>query len=168
MKNILADPNSGWCDNVLTVPRESCVEIAEIALEQGLDDMEERLGNDPANWEGGKLHRTQHTHNPFSEVAALKWLFHREIENGGDDYTVNMAELDRTRPFLQIMGPAYRQVIDIAHPQNNVFVQPTGQSGNILSPHYDDLVARHQAVEYLPMTFGREQVTGDVLVLRPR
>jgi hypothetical protein len=30
------------------------------------------------------------------------------------------------------------------------------------------LISRHQAVEYLPMTFGRAQVQGAVLVLVPR
>jgi acyl-homoserine lactone acylase PvdQ len=43
----------------------------------------------------------------------------------------------------------------------------TGQSGNPLSPHYDDFVEGHQAVKYLPMTFGRNPTDGDVLHLEP-
>ena len=40
----------------------------------------------------------------------------------------------------------------------------TGQSGNVLSPHYDDLITRHRDVAYLPMRFGRE-CDGDTLRL---
>jgi acyl-homoserine lactone acylase PvdQ len=43
----------------------------------------------------------------------------------------------------------------------------TGQSGNVLSRHYDDLIRRHRDVAYLPMRFGRENVTGDTLRLEP-
>lgn len=51
--------------------------------------------------------------------------------------------------------------------QNSRFMHTTGQSGNFLSRHYDNLIERHQAVEYLPMPFGRENVSGTVLVLQP-
>ena len=43
----------------------------------------------------------------------------------------------------------------------------TGQSGNVLSKHYDDFIERHRDVEYIPMTWGRENVSGDVLGLEP-
>jgi penicillin G amidase len=50
-------------------------------------------------------------------------------------------------------------------------MQPIGQSGQLLSPHYSDLLARWQRVEYLPMRF--EQATIDwaiegQLVLEPQ
>jgi penicillin amidase len=48
---------------------------------------------------------------------------------------------------------------------NNRYIQTTGQSGNPLSAHYADLIERHRNVEYVPMTFGRAGVTGEVLRL---
>ena len=39
-----------------------------------------------------------------------------------------------------INGPIYRQVIDLANLDNSRYIQSTGQSGHLLSPHYDDLL----------------------------
>ena len=63
--------------------------------------------------------------------------------------------------------PSYRQIVDLNDWNNSLFMHTTGQSGNLFSEHYDDLIDGHQRVEYLQMTFGRENVDGDVLVLKP-
>ncbi len=167
LANIIADDNTIWCDNFLTTPTESCADTALVALDRALDDLTEREDETMANWQWGKFHRTQYPHNPFSEVDALKWLFHREIANGGDRYTVNVAHVDYKRPYLQYNVPSYRHIIDMSDFNNSLFMHTTGQSGHALSPHYDDLIERHQAVEYLPMFFGIE-VDGQVLVLEPK
>jgi penicillin amidase len=57
--------------------------------------------------------------------------------------------------------------VDLADLQASRFVQTTGQSGNVLSSHYDDLVRLHRDVQYLPMAFGRTAVEGDSLTLEP-
>ncbi|MGB0383431.1 MAG: penicillin acylase family protein [Ardenticatenaceae bacterium] len=165
--NIMREANNPWCDNVLTTDSESCANIAEEALDRALDDLTERLGDDMQAWQWGELHRTQYPHSPFSEVDMLKPFFHREIANGGDGYTVNVAPLRYSDAYLQYHVPSYRHIADPSNWNNSLFMHTTGQSGHLLSDHYDDLIERHQAVEYLPMTFGRENVTGDVLVLQP-
>ena len=168
LADVMAHPENTWCDNLLTTPTESCDEIARTALDRALDDLAQRQGKNMARWQWGRLHRTQYPHNPFSQVSALKRFFHRQIANGGNDYTVNVAPVSCEEPYLQYDVPSYRQVVDMSDLGNSVFMHTTGQSGNLLSPHYDDLIERHQAVEYLPMTFGRDQVSGNVLTLRPR
>ena len=165
---VLGDARSNWCDDVLSVPREDCAAAAHTALERALDQLEKLAGSNMNNWQWGQLHKTQFPHKPFSEVAVLKPLFHRQIANGGDSYTVNEAGYPFTSPFLQNHLASYRQLIDMADPNADRFINTTGQSGNVLSAHYADLISRHQAVEYLPMTFGRAQVQGAVLVLVPR
>ena len=120
-----------------------------------------------SDWQWGSVHRTQYPHNPFSQVDMLKPFFHREIENGGDDYTINVAPVRSSEAYLQYHVASYREVIDMSDLNNSLFIHTTGQSGNVLSKHYDDLIERHQAVEYLPMSFGREAVTGDTLILQP-
>ena len=47
---------------------------------------------------------------------------------------------------------AYRGVYDFADPDSSVFVIATGQSGNPLSRHYDDLGELWRRGEYIPMT----------------
>lgn len=159
---------AGWCDNVLSAPRESCADTALEALDKALDELEERLGKDMSRWQWGKIHRTQYPHTPFSQVNFLRPFFHRSIENGGDTFTVNVAPIRIDERYDQYHVPSYRQIVDMNDLQNSLYMHTTGQSGNLLSQHYDDFIERHRDVSYLSMTFGREHVTGDMLTLQPR
>ena len=158
-----ADP---WCDNVLSAPRETCADAAREALDLALDDLGSRLGRGMDRWRWGDAHQTQLNHQPFSDVALLKPFFHRRIPSGGDVYTVNVAPVRLDRPYEQHKAPGYRQIIDLADWDGSRFIQVTGQSGHPLSAHYDDFIARHQQMDYAPMTFGGA-AGGDRLVLRP-
>jgi len=170
LTNVLNDPAQGaaWCDNVLTPAVESCEETAQVALDNALADLSERMGNDMSRWRWDRIHITQYPHNPFSQVSYLKWLFHRTIPNGGDRYTVNVAPVNLTNPYVQTHSPGYRHIVDLSNLPASRFMITTGASGNVLSPHYDDLITRHRDVAYLPMRFGRENVTGDTLQLAPQ
>lgn len=167
LADVLARADAGWCDDVLTAPREDCDAIARIALDTALDGLEERMGTDMAAWRWGTVHQTQYAHQPFSEVAWLKPFFHRAIANGGDGYTVNVAPVRLAARYEQYRVPSYRQIVDLSPADDSRFVVTTGQSGHPLSPHYDDMIARHQAVADLPMRFGRPIAAGDRLVLQP-
>jgi penicillin amidase len=169
LTNVLNDAGlaAAWCDDVLAAGVQSCEEQAELALESALDDLAARAGDNMTDWRWERLHRTQYPHQPFSEVAYLKPLFHRSIGNGGDRYTVNVAAVDLDTPYDQTRGPGYRHIVDLGDLQNSRYIQTTGQSGNVLSSHYDDLIRLHRDVEYAPMRFGREQAAGDLLLLEP-
>jgi penicillin amidase len=159
---------SPWCDNALTAPIEDCSDTARLALDQALDDLEERLGKDMDGWQWGKVLRTYYPHNPFSEVPLLRPLFERSIANGGDKYTINVSPIRLDRLYDQTWVPSYRQLVSMSDLNQSLYMHTTGQSGNLLSRHYDDLIERHRNVEYLDMLFGRAQVYGDVLRLEPR
>lgn len=169
LTNVLNDPAQGaaWCDNVLSPPVETCTETAQVALDHALDDLSERMGDDMNGWRWDRIHITQYPHNPFSQVSYLKGIFHRTIPNGGDRYTVNVAPVNLEQPYNQTHSPGYRHIVDLSDIAASRFMITTGQSGNVLSRHYDDLIRRHRDVAYLPMRFGRENVTGDTLRLEP-
>jgi penicillin G amidase len=169
LSDVLGDETlrTAWCDDVLTVGVESCEQTARVALDAALDDLSARAGDNMAEWRWDKIHNTQYPHRPFSEVDYLKPLFHRTIGNGGDRYTVNAAPVNLGTPYDQTHVPGYRHLVDLADLQYSQFIQTTGQSGNVLSSHYDDLIRLHRDVEYIPMAFGRAQVAGDTLTLEP-
>ncbi len=169
LHQVLSAPEryAGWCDDVLTPAQESCIETAQNALDAALDELSDRFGPTMSRWRWGSVHRTQYPHRPFSQVPFLRWLFHRSIENGGDTYTVNVAPVRVHQRYDQFHVPSYRQIVDLADPGNSLFMTTTGQSGNPLSGHYDDLIRRHRDVEYLPMPFDEEPVEGDRLELLP-
>jgi len=65
-----------------------------------------------------------------------------------------------------IHGAGYRQVIDLAALDNSRYIQSTGQSGHLVSPHYDDLLLLWQKGEYLPIKTKDYSVAAR-LVLEP-
>jgi hypothetical protein len=169
--NVLSDPvhRTVWCDDVLSIEAESCDATATTALDQALDDLEGRLGKDMTQWQWRKLHIARFPHNPFSQVSYLAWLFDRSIPNGGDRYTVNAAPVKMSSPYNQLNGPGYRHIVNLADLSGSQYVITTGQSGNVLSADYANLLPLWRDVEYVPMTFGRENMQGgQVLKLEGR
>ncbi len=167
LASVLSESANPWCDNVLTVPLENCADAAARALQRALDALAEQLGKNMARWQWGEVHQVSYPHNPFSEAGALRPIFQRQIANGGGPYTVNVGPYRLSEPYTQAHVPSYRQIVDLSDWNSSLFMHTTGQSGNVLSRHYDDFIERHQAVDYLRMSFGRENVAGDVLVLKP-
>ena len=153
LRQVLFGASSHWCDNVSTLDRtESCAETLAVAFTKGLEQMAEQQGSDDvASWRWDRVHIVVFPHNPFSQVGALRDRFERRIGNGGDGYTVNVAPIRASELYKQYNVPSYRQVIDLSNLDNSRFMHTTGQSGNLLSNYYSDLLERWQRVEYLPM-----------------
>ena len=102
-------------------------------------------------------------HNVLSG-SPLTCLSDRRVSHGGDDFTVNVGhwrgELEGGRFYTtktvggspaQTAGPSYRQVIDHGALERSGWEQSLGQSGNLISPNYDNLVGDWQASRMLPM-----------------
>ena len=171
LASILQGDEEIWCDDVLTPGADDCSATARVALDKALKDLTERMGKDMAKWRWGDIHKTQFPHNPFSQVAFLKPLFHRSIETGGDAFTVNPAPFKLAKPYDSQHLPSYREIIDLADFTTARFIQTTGQSGHPLSKHYDDLMPLWRAVEYVPMYWDQAKVKAEAegtLVLEPR
>lgn len=119
----------------------SCQELAVRAFSAAADWLSGQLGMDRSTWNWSELHYVAQEHavlgsSPLASLANLR------IANGGGAYTVNAARYDlmgSEHPFRQTEGPGYRAVMDLGDPAGSVFMQSTGQSGNLLSPHYRDL-----------------------------
>jgi penicillin amidase len=171
LKRILSGEEAVWCDDVLTPAEETCNETALVALQDALKELEKHLGHDMGKWRWGDLHRTVFPHNPLSQVGFLKPLFERSIVTGGDDFTVNPSPYKLDAPFDSNWVPSYREIIDLADLGNSRFMHTTGQSGNFLSKHYDDLIPLWRGVQYVPMYWDKSQVTGNaegILRLEPQ
>jgi len=55
-------------------------------------------------------------------------------------------------------APSYRQIVDMGNLSRSVMACPPGQSGQLGSPHCDDLIELWLKGEYQPMLWTREQV----------
>ncbi|HYF65386.1 MAG TPA: penicillin acylase family protein, partial [Herpetosiphonaceae bacterium] len=159
---ILANPNDPWCDNVGTAgATEDCPAQVSEALEVALRDLGVRMGKTPmAEWRWDYIHIAEFAHNPLDAVPALRGFFSQAIGNGGDGSTVNVAAVSASAPFDQVHGPIYRHIIDLGDLSASRMINAPGQSGHLLSDHYDDLLAKWQRVEYIPMRWGRAAAEG--------
>ncbi len=118
-----------------------CAELALRAFEQAAAWLESQLGPDVSTWRWDALHFLEQEHAVLG-ASPLAPLANLSIANGGGTYTVNAARYDlmgSETPFRQTEGPGYRAVMDLGDPAGSIFMQSTGQSGNLLSPHYRDL-----------------------------
>ncbi|HEY0738088.1 MAG TPA: penicillin acylase family protein, partial [Herpetosiphonaceae bacterium] len=158
----LVDTNNPWCDTVTTSEMETCATVAQQTLQATLDSLTQQQGRDMQSWRWDRMHVVLFPHQPFDQVGPLKRFFSRSIAQGGDWSTVNVGPFSFSRPFEQGSVPGYRQIIDLSDPNNGRFLQAIGQSGNFLSPHYDDFLADWEAVRYRPMRFDAESVKRDL------
>ena len=96
--------------------------------------------------------------------SPLACLSDRRVVHGGDEFTVNVGAWDGTLTGgrfytsgsvrgagTQTAGPSYRQVIDLGDLESSVWEPSMGQSGNLISPYYDDLVEGWGEGRMLPM-----------------
>lgn len=160
-----------WCDDVRTPQAESCERLLIDSLENALEGIKNRRGND-FNW--GQAHVARHRHRPFSAEPWLSRIFDIRVPSGGDAYTVNAGAMDfnnRNEPFANRHAPSLRQIVDLADAQASVFIHSGGQSGNPLSSHYRSFAEPWARGEYVPMVTERRRLEADGvqrLVLLPR
>lgn len=136
-------------------------------LDQAVTETKQKLGNDSANWRWGQLHSTPFTH-ALSQDAATKALFDLPaLERGGDGNTPNATGGPN---FKQTGGASFREILDVSNWDNSVGTNTPGQSGQVGSPHYNDLLPLWANGKYFPLLYSRTKIEAEAkntLVLEP-
>lgn len=171
------DPQ-GWCDYLSTPIVESCDQLLLIALNHTLNKLTQKLGSNMDNWQWKNVHIAHFPHFPFAEHkyspdfpaindSSFAFLFHRSIASEGASNSINVAPFSfaENNRFSQFVGPSYRQIIDLGNVGMEQFSLSTGQSGNLLSPHYDDWIANHQQGRYMMMKIS---APAEAIILKPK
>lgn len=141
------------------------------ALADAAGRLRQRWGDDTDRWRWGKVRPLRLLH-PVGAKAPLGRIFNRgPFPWGGDANTVNQAAtgpLDPTgNPFFIA---SLRMVVEVGDWEGARFSLPGGQSGNPLSPHYDDLLPLWRRGEGIPIAWSPDEVeraTRDTLRLVP-
>jgi penicillin amidase len=126
--------------------------LLEEAVTQGLADLRESQGPDPASWRWGRTNRSEF---PHSLVAA---------------YDIPTVERSGGAGTVAAIGATYRQIIDFSDLDASLATNAPGQSGRPGSPYYENLAESWGAGEYFPLLFTRPAVEARAehrLVLRP-
>jgi len=159
-----------WCDDVRTPARETCVSMVGRAFDLAAIDIERRYGEAPA-WRWGRAHPAASDHRPLGYFPFVSRLFNVVPETPGDSYSVNVGHFfirDEERPFANRHAASLRAIYDLADLERSLFMQTTGQSGNVLSPWYASFAERWAKVEYITIPTRRESIqAAHTLILKP-
>ena len=150
-----------WCDDVRTPAKETCEDRIAAALVAALDKLIDKYGSDLPSWRWGEAHYADMRHRVFDYVPLLRNAANIRIGVSGGNETIDRAGsniADERAPFAVRTGPGYRAIYDLSDLARSRFIQATGQSGNLFSPNYDDMVTRWRDVEYISIAGTREDV----------
>jgi penicillin amidase len=161
-----------WCDDRSTPDVEDCASRIRLALHDAVAELSEALGSDPGRWRWGDVHKAIHRAQPFGLFPMIGGFFNREAEMDGGAFTLLRADMSfrSATPYAAIHGAGYRGIYDLADPDNSLFVISTGQSGNVFSSHYDDLLGEWAKGQYIKIPTQPDAVTAsavDRLTLQP-
>ncbi len=143
-----------WCDVVQTSRAETCAEMAGLALDEALIELVDRFGPRLESWRWGDAHQAVHRHRTLGEIPVLKHLVNIRQSTPGGDQTLLRGLTPGTgeEPYLNVHASGFRGVYDFSDPDASVFIVATGESGHLLSRHYDDLSVLWRRAEYIPMS----------------
>ena len=152
-----------WCDDVDTASVETCDEMLARALVVAMDRVAGDHGDDPDTWRWGDEHIAIAEHRPFADTP-LAPLFNLSGPAPGSIYAVNafsFSPLEDERPFTATHGPGFRAIYDLADLEHSLFMQSTGQSGNVLSPWYRSFEQGWRGGEYFTIPTMRAAYASD-------
>jgi penicillin amidase len=158
---MLNNPLSPWWDDVST-PRkkENRTSIFVDSFIQSVSDLQDEFGTDPQEWRWENIHFVVHPH-PLGKVDLLRpWFDVGLFPAPGGNETVNNAGFTFASKgaYTASYGPAMRIVIDFADVENAVSVLPTGNSGNVMSPHYKDQAEMYVKGETRKMMMNEKEI----------
>ena len=149
---------STFCGPAAAPFSQPCDREVTAALEDGLASLRGQLGSDMTRWRWDEVHRAVFPHQALDGVPVLGWLFRRSIPNRGDWSTINVGAVAVDHPYEQRDVPGYRQIVDLSSLTGSRFLGSVGQSGHLLSPHYDDTLSDWHELNHRPMRMERADI----------
>ena len=170
LETLFFNEDSPWWDNVNTAEKESREQIFTKGLQAALEDLTTNLSPDMNKWQWGKLHTLTHVHpigrkKPFGKIFNVGPF----AKSGGNEVVDKEAfNYNGHGPYKVFSGPALRLLVDFARPGEALSIIPTGQSGNVESPHYADQAEMFVKGKYKVQEMDRSKLPkGKILKLIP-
>jgi len=150
-----------WWDDITTKDvKETRQSIFIKSFDQAVAELSAQLGEDTADWQWGKVHTIEHGHllgkkkplDKFFNVGPFPIM-------GGNEVINNQGfKLNKEGQYAVSFGPALRILLDFDDVENSISVNPTGQSGHILSRHYDDQAALFNKGRFRKQMMNQEEI----------
>ena len=149
-----------WCLSSTLEEESSCSSKLRLALQETVEEITLLVGDDTESWRWGDMHYSSYVHQPFSQINGLKTLFGREYPSGGATNTLNVAgsRYKDKLGYRKEFGAGFRQVVVINASQPEHWIANAGgQSGQLMSEHYDDLLISFERGDFITLLINNKR-----------
>lgn len=168
---LIRNENSVWWEDITTERQEDRANILFTAFVQTIEDLRRELGSRPDQWKWGKVNQLEHGHvvgrqKPLNHVFNVGPF----SVSGGQEVINNKDFFLKDTPGIDIRnGPSMRILIDFSDIENSFNINPTGQSGFFMSPHYADQADMYNTGKFRKQMMNRNEIKEKSrhLVLKP-
>ena len=149
-----------WCDIKQTKKKETCDEIALKSLDNALVTNVKLIGLDITKWRWGDYHKARFVDRILGQYPIISYITNLVYEIPGGDNTLSMAKSLRSSRNIHDVkyGSTLRVIIDLSKPDLSFFSLPLGQSGHLLSKHYDDFLPLWKNNEFIKISLDQESL----------
>ena len=165
--------SSIWWDNIKTKELEKRADIFKLAFTQSISELKKQLGNNIDKWKWEKVHILEHQHPIGLQGGILADIFNvGPFHVFGGNQVINNIDfhINGSGIYKATYGPSQRTLIDFADLENALSVIPTGQSGRIMSKHYDDQAPLYNTGKYRKQMMNKKEIiekANGKLILKP-
>jgi len=154
LMHLLKNPDSWWIQEaggINTLLTKSFLGTIEM--------LREKLGDEIQSWKWGKLNKITYPHSMAIKKVLAK-VFNKSSPIGGTKHTILQMGSALDDFSVKHWAPSYRQIVDLSDFNKSWWIYSPGQSGNLASPHYDDLFDKFVKGEYIPMLWDFDKIKG--------
>ncbi|EOQ95534.1 penicillin amidase [Leptospira wolbachii serovar Codice str. CDC] len=159
-RRFVRNPDSTFWDDLRT---EGITESREDILKRSIEEtgryLEKHLSASPSLWTWKNLYKIKHPH-PLGVLPVIGGIF--DIgplpSSGGAEVVNNLKYKLMKEDWTAFSGPSKRRVIDYGRFEESVTQLPIGNSGNLASPFYGNLVDDYINGVHRKILYSKEQV----------
>lgn len=170
IERLFTNDSSVWWDNIKTKTKETRSDIFNRAFSETSVALKNQLGTNLAQWKWGRVHQLTNIH-PIGRKKPFDHYFNvGPFPMHGANEVVDKEGFNYNEKGIYPVksGPALRFIIDFSNTDKALSVIPTGQSGNVMSPHYADQAKLFVSGKYRPqITRKADLKNGTTLHLIP-
>ena len=133
-------------------------------FKSAIKEMKTKLGNDLKKWNWGKVHTIEYEH-PLGKVKPLNMILNLGpfSIDGGNNVINKIMSKPGDHNFKVTSLPSTRRIINLGNKENSYSMNPSGNSGNFWSDHYDNQVQPYIKGEYRKINFSKTEVTNNAV-----
>ncbi|MDC3134062.1 penicillin acylase family protein [Bacteroidota bacterium] len=160
---------------IVPFKNEETNEYSDLILKgfkSAIKEMKTKLGKDLKKWNWGKVHTIEYEH-PLGKVKPLNMILNLGpfSIDGGNNVINKIMSKPGDHNFKVTSLPSTRRIINLGNKENSYSMNPSGNSGNFWSDHYDNQVQPYIKGAYRKINFSKREVTNNAvkkLIIMPK